>query len=69
MNPLSAWTFYRRHKRHAALLLSLISLVTVGLYLMVALSWAMFIEPMRSNYMYLSKFSLVPFQDDFDIIG
>jgi len=41
------------------LLLSLISLVTVGLYLMVALSWAIFVEPMRSNYMFLSKFSIV----------
>jgi len=59
MNPLSTWTFYRRHKRRAVLLLSLISLVTAGLYLMVALSWAIFVEPMRSNYMFLSKFSVV----------
>jgi len=59
MNPLSVWTFYRRHKRRAALLLSLISLVTAGLYLMVALSWAIFIEPMRSNLMFLSKYSVV----------
>ena len=58
MNPLSTWTFYRRHKRRAALLLSLIGLVTAGLYLMVALSWAMFIEPVRSNQMFLSKFSV-----------
>ncbi len=59
MNPLSVWTFYRRHKRRAALLLSLISLVTTGLYLMAALSWAVFVEPGRSNYMFLSKFSVV----------
>jgi ABC-type lipoprotein release transport system permease subunit len=59
MNPLSTWTFYRRHKRRAALLLGLISLVTAGLYLAVALLWAISIEPMRSNYMYLSKFSMV----------
>ena len=59
MNPLSAWTFYRRHKRRAALLLSLISLVTAGIYLMVALVWAVFIEPGRSNYMFLYKFSVV----------
>jgi ABC-type lipoprotein release transport system permease subunit len=59
MNPLSPWTFYRRHKRRAALLLSLISLATIGLYLLVALSWAMFVEPMRSNHMFLSKFSII----------
>ncbi|MDY7078990.1 MAG: ABC transporter permease [Chloroflexota bacterium] len=59
MNPLSLWTFYRRRKRRAILLLSLISLVTAGVYLMVALSWAIFIEPVRSNYMFLSKFSVV----------
>jgi ABC-type lipoprotein release transport system permease subunit len=58
MNPLSAWTFYRRHKRRAALLLGLTSLVTAGLYLMVALSWAIFVEPMRSNRMFLTKFSM-----------
>ena len=45
MNPLSPWTFYRRHKQRAMLLLGLIALVTVGLYLLVALSWAMFVEP------------------------
>jgi len=59
MNPLSVWTFYRRHKRRAVLLLGLISLVTVGLYLMVALSWAIFVDPMRSNLMFLSKYSVV----------
>ena len=59
MNPLSAWTFYRRHKRRAMLLLGLIALVTIGLYLLAALSWAMFVEPMRSNHMFLSKFSIV----------
>ena len=59
MNPLSTWTFYRRHKRRAALLLGLIGLVTAGLYLAVALLWAIAVEPMRSNQMYLSKFSMV----------
>jgi ABC-type lipoprotein release transport system permease subunit len=59
MNPLSAWTFYRRHKRRATLLLGLIGLVTAGLYLAVALLWAIAVEPMRSNQMYLSKFSMV----------
>jgi ABC-type lipoprotein release transport system permease subunit len=59
MNPLSLWTFYRRHKRQAILMLSLISLVTAGLYLMGALTWAIFTEPTRSNYMYLSKINIV----------
>jgi ABC-type antimicrobial peptide transport system permease subunit len=59
MNPLSPFTYYRRHQRHTVLLLSLISLVTAGLYLMIALSWAIFIEPMRLNRMFLTKFSVV----------
>jgi ABC-type lipoprotein release transport system permease subunit len=59
MNPLSAWTFYRRHKRHAALLLSLAILVTAGLYLMGALVWGVYVEPARLSYMALSKFSVV----------
>ena len=59
MNPLSTWTFYRRHKRRAALSLGLFGLVTAGLYLAVALLWAISIEPLRSNYKYLSKFSVV----------
>jgi len=36
MNPLSAWAFHRRHKKSALLLLSLITLTTLGLYVMVA---------------------------------
>jgi ABC-type lipoprotein release transport system permease subunit len=59
MNPLSAWTFYRRHKRRAAMLLSLIILVTAGLYLMGALVWGVFVEPARLSYLALSKFSVV----------
>jgi hypothetical protein len=62
MDPLSLWTFYRRHKRRAVLLLSLIGLVTAGLHLMGALTWAVFTEPTRSNYMYLSRMNaVVPF--------
>jgi ABC-type lipoprotein release transport system permease subunit len=59
MNPLSAWTFYRRHKRHAAVLLSLSIVVTLGLYSMVALVWGVFVEPPRLAYRTLSKFSMV----------
>jgi ABC-type lipoprotein release transport system permease subunit len=59
MNPLSAWTFYRRHKRHVALLLTLSIVVTVGLYSLVALVWGVFVEPGRMAYTAFSKFSLV----------
>ena len=59
MNPLSTWTFYRRHKRHAALLLGLSVVVTVGLYSLVALVWAVFVEPPRQAHMALSEFSIV----------
>ena len=59
MNPLSVWTFYRRHKRRASLLLSLSILVTAGIYLMGALLWGVYMEPGRSNFMFLSKFSVV----------
>ena len=48
MNPLSARTFYARHKRHAALLLGLSVVVTVGLYSLVALVWAVFVDSPRS---------------------
>jgi ABC-type lipoprotein release transport system permease subunit len=51
--------FFHRHKGHTALLLGVISLVTVGLYLMVALSFAIFIEPMRTNRQFLSKLNIV----------
>jgi len=59
MNPLSTWTFYRRHKRHATLLLSLSIVVTIGLYSMVALVWGVFVEPARLAHMALSEFSMV----------
>jgi ABC-type lipoprotein release transport system permease subunit len=59
MNPLSAWAFYRRHKRQAVLLTSFFGLTTLGLYLMGALSWALFVEPARANRMFLDKFSIV----------
>ncbi len=63
MKPLSLFTYYRRHKGHTALLAGIISLVTVGLYLAVALSWAIFIEPARTNSMLL-KFNVVAPQGD-----
>jgi ABC-type antimicrobial peptide transport system permease subunit len=35
MNPLSPWTYYRRHKRQAILLMVFMSLAVMGLYLPV----------------------------------
>ncbi len=59
MNPLSIWMYYRRHRRHAFLLLILSVVVTIGLYSTIALVWGVFVEPARLSYMALSKFSLV----------
>lgn len=36
MNPHSPLTYYRRHRKSAMLLMGLITLATLGLYLMVA---------------------------------
>jgi putative ABC transport system permease protein len=59
MNPLSPLTYYRRHRRHAALLLGLVGLATAGVYLAAALTWGIFVEPLRVNRRFLSRFSLV----------
>ncbi|NIV38857.1 MAG: hypothetical protein GWN58_58405 [Anaerolineae bacterium] len=59
MNPLSTWTFYRRHKGHAALLLGLSIVVTIGLYSLVALAWGVLVDPARLAYMAYSEFSMV----------
>ncbi len=37
MNPLSAWTYYRRHKRQTLLLVSLVTLVTLGISIMAGM--------------------------------
>jgi ABC-type lipoprotein release transport system permease subunit len=64
VNPLSTWTYYHRHKRHATLLLSLSIVVTIGLYSMVALVWGVFVEPARLTHMALSEFSMVTPRSD-----
>jgi len=64
MNSLSIWTYFRRHKRHAVLLLSISMIVTFALYSMVALVWGVFVEPGRLACMKYSKFSMVtPWSD------
>jgi hypothetical protein len=54
MNPLSPVTYYLRHKRSALLQIALISLATVGLFVLVGVLDAI---PLRANVSYLTKLS------------
>jgi ABC-type lipoprotein release transport system permease subunit len=56
MNPISPLTYYRRHKRSALLQIALISLATVGLFVLVAVLDVM---PERGKVSYLTKMSRV----------
>ena len=56
MNPLSPFTYYRRHKGQALLLVSLIAALTLGVYTMVGLSDVLF-ENIRHSTHYLSRMS------------
>ena len=56
MNPLSPFTYYRRHKRSALLQIALIGLATVGLFILVGVLDAI---PLRANVSYLTKLSRV----------
>jgi len=58
MNPLSPFTYYRRHKRRALLLLSLISLATLGVCVMVCLLDSV-AEHTYTTEGYLTRFSVV----------
>jgi hypothetical protein len=59
MNPLSIWTYYRRHKRRTALLLALIAMTVASLYLLPALSLETFFGPERTISRYLQRFNAV----------
>jgi ABC-type lipoprotein release transport system permease subunit len=59
VNPLSPFTYYRRHKRRAFLLTALLALSITGLYLLVGLMYETYVTPAHSINRYLSKFSLV----------
>ncbi len=59
MNPLSLFTYYRRHKRRALMLTALMALAVTGLYLLIGLMQESFVTPPRLMGRYLSKFSLV----------
>jgi ABC-type lipoprotein release transport system permease subunit len=56
MNPLSPFTYYRRHKQSALLQIALISLATVGLFILVGVLDTI---PLRANVSYLTKLSRV----------
>jgi ABC-type lipoprotein release transport system permease subunit len=56
MNPLSAFTYHRRHKGSALLLLALIVLATMALYVMVSVLDSL---PTRAHYHYLTRLSRV----------
>ena len=56
MNPLSPLTYYVRHKKSALVQITLISLATVGLFVLVGVLDAI---PQRANVSYLTKLSRV----------
>ncbi len=58
-NPLSPFTYYRRHKRRAFTLTALLALTVMGLYLVFGLLQETYITPIYTINRYLSKFSLV----------
>jgi len=58
MNPLSLFTYYRRHKRRTLLMLALISLTTLGVCVMVRLLDSV-VEHAYTAEGYLSQLSLV----------
>jgi len=64
VNALSPLTYYRRHKRSALLQIALISLATVGLFVLVAVLDTI---PLRANVSYLTRLSHVtPIGDALD---
>jgi ABC-type antimicrobial peptide transport system permease subunit len=56
MNPLSPFTYYRRHKRQALLVLALIGSLTLGVYVIVGLTGVSF-GTMRYSFHYLTRMS------------
>ncbi len=58
MNPLSPFTYYRRHKRRGLLLTVLLALAVMGLYLLVGLFEESYVAPEYTINRYLRQFSL-----------
>jgi heme exporter protein D len=64
MKPLSPLTYYRRHKGSALLQIALISLATMGLFILVAVLDTI---PLRANVSYLTRISrVIPAGDTLD---
>jgi ABC-type antimicrobial peptide transport system permease subunit len=59
VNPLSPFTYYRRHKRRALMLTALLALAVMGLYLLIGLTQESYVTPEYTINRYLSNFSLV----------
>jgi ABC-type lipoprotein release transport system permease subunit len=59
LNPLSPFTYYRRHKRGTLMLTGLLTLAVTGLYLLVGLMHGTYVAPMYTYSRHLRKFSLV----------
>lgn len=59
MNPLSIFTFYRRHKRQALLLAGIQALAVTGLFLLVGLVRESYIAPYYTVNQAMERFSLV----------
>jgi ABC-type antimicrobial peptide transport system permease subunit len=56
VNPLSPFTYYRRHKRSALLQIALVGLATIALFILVGVLDTI---PARANVSYLTKLSRV----------
>ena len=56
MNPISYFTYYRRHKGQALLVLALIGSLTMGVYVIVSLTGVSF-GTMRYSLNYLTRMS------------
>jgi ABC-type antimicrobial peptide transport system permease subunit len=59
MNPLSTYTYTRRHKGQSVMLVALIALAVAGVYLLAALMRDSYVTPDYTINRYLSKFSVV----------
>ncbi|NLF77694.1 MAG: ABC transporter permease [Chloroflexi bacterium] len=59
MNPLSPYTYTRRHKAQSVMLVALIALAVAGVYLLAGLMRDSYVTPDYTINRYLSKFSVV----------
>jgi ABC-type lipoprotein release transport system permease subunit len=58
MNPLSPFTYSRRHKAWALALAGLMALASAAVYLVIGLLYETYITPLYATNRYLTKFSL-----------